>query len=118
MIATQTGQVTSYALDALYDRGMFFVKPGQDVYEGQVVGEHCKDKDITVNVVKAKQMSNVRAAGKDDASRVRPARIMSLEECLEYIQDDELVEITPQAIRIRKRYLKEVDRKRYSRRGE
>ncbi len=118
MIATQTGQVTSYALDALYDRGMFFVKPGQDVYEGQVVGEHCKDKDITVNVVKAKQMSNVRAAGKDDASRVRPARIMSLEECLEYIQDDELVEITPQAIRIRKRYLKEVDRKRHSRRVE
>ena len=79
MIATDTGQVTAYALDDLYDRGIFFVEPGDQVYEGQVVGEHCKDNDIPVNAAKAKQLTNMRAAGKDDAARVRPARIMSLE---------------------------------------
>jgi len=115
MIATETGQVTPYALDALYDRGMFFVKPGDQVYEGQVVGEHCKDLDVPVNVVKTKKMSNVRTTSKDDAAKIRPARQMSLEMCLEYIQDDELVEITPQAIRLRKRLLKEADRRRLSR---
>jgi len=93
MIATTTGQVTAYALDALYDRGIFFVEPGEKVYEGQVVGEHCKDKDIPVNVVKSKQLTNIRAAGKDDAARVRPVRKMSLEAAMEYLQEDELVEI-------------------------
>jgi GTP-binding protein len=112
MIATTTGQVTAYALDALYDRGFFFVEPGEKVYAGQVVGEHCKDNDIPVNVVKAKQMTNIRAAGKDDAARVRTARKMSLEIALEYIQEDELVEICPNSIRIRKRLLKEGDRRR------
>jgi len=115
IVATQTGQVTAYALDGLYDRGIFFVKPGQQVYEGQVVGEHCKDKDIGANVVRAKQMTNIRAAGKDDAAKVRPARIMSLEASLEYIQDDELVEICPDSIRIRKKLLTETDRRRASR---
>jgi GTP-binding protein len=112
MIATNSGQVTAYALDALYDRGMFFVEPGDTVYEGQVVGEHCKEKDIPVNPVRAKQMSNMRASGKDEAARVRPARIMSLELSMEYIQGDELVEICPNSIRIRKRYLREEDRRR------
>jgi GTP-binding protein len=112
MIATTSGQVTAYALDALYDRGLFFVEPGERVYEGQVVGEHCKENDIPVNVVRAKQLTNVRAAGKDDAARVRTARKMSLEIALEYIQEDELVEICPNSIRIRKRLLKEVDRRR------
>ena len=79
MIATMPGQVTAYALDALYERGNFFVEPGDMVYEGQVVGEHCKDSDIPVNPVKAKQMSNMRASGKDEAARVKPARKMSLE---------------------------------------
>ncbi|KKN12786.1 hypothetical protein LCGC14_1013040, partial [marine sediment metagenome] len=102
MIATTTGQVTAYALDALYDRGIFFVGPGQQVYEGQVVGEHCKEKDIPVNVVKTKQLTNVRASGKDDAAKVRPARKMSLEAMMEYIQENELVEICPHSIRIRK----------------
>ncbi len=111
MIATMTGQVTAYALDSLYDRGFFFVRPGEQVYAGQVVGEHCKEKDIPVNVVKAKQLTNIRAAGKDDAARIRPARNMSLEEALEYIQDDELVEILPKTIRIRKRILDENERK-------
>ncbi len=115
MIATTMGQVTAYALDALYDRGIFFVEPGEKVYEGQVVGEHCKEKDITVNVVRSKQLTNIRAAGKDDAAKVRPARIMSLEAAMEYIQEDELVEICPNSIRIRKRLLKETDRRRYDR---
>lgn len=115
MIATNTGQVTAYALDALYDRGIFFVEPGEKVYEGQVVGEHCKEKDIPVNVVKSKQLTNIRAAGKDDAAKIRPARKMSLELALEYIQADELVEICPNSIRIRKRLLKEADRRRFAR---
>lgn len=117
MIATTTGQVTAYALDALYDRGIFFVEPGEKVYEGQVVGEHCKEKDIPVNVVRSKQLTNIRAAGKDDAAKVRPARIMSLEAAMEYIQEDELVEICPNSIRIRKRLLKETDRRRYERKN-
>ena len=115
MVATTTGQVTAYALDGLYDRGLFFVEPGENVYEGQVVGEHCKDNDIPVNVVKGKQLTNIRAAGKDDAAKVRPARKMSLELAMEYIQEDELVEICPNSIRIRKRLLKEADRRRHAR---
>ena len=115
MIATTAGQVTAYALDALYDRGIFFVEPGEKVYEGQVVGEHCKEKDIPVNVVRAKQLSNVRASGKDDAAKIRPARKMSLEATMEYIQEEELVEICPNSIRIRKRFLKETDRRRQTR---
>ncbi|MHC4742003.1 MAG: translational GTPase TypA [Planctomycetota bacterium] len=117
MIATNTGQVTAYALDALYDRGIFFVEPGEQVYEGQVVGEHCKEKDIPVNVVKSKQLTNIRAAGKDDAAKVRAARKMSLEVALEYIQEDELVEVCPNSIRIRKRLLKEADRRRDARKA-
>jgi len=117
MIATTTGQVTAYALDALYDRGIFFVEPGEKVYEGQVVGEHCKDKDVPVNVVRSKQLTNIRAAGKDDAAKVRPARKMSLEAAMEYLQADELVEICPNSIRIRKRLLKETDRRRHERKN-
>ncbi len=117
MIATTTGGVTAYALDALYDRGVFFVEPAEQVYEGQVVGEHCKEKDIPVNVVRGKQLSNVRASGKDEAAKVRPARKMSLEATMEYIQSDELVEICPNSIRIRKRLLKETDRRRHERKN-
>lgn len=117
LIATEAGAVTAYALDNLYDRGFFFVKPGMEVYEGQVVGEHCKDSDIPVNVVRTKKLSNVRAAGKDDAAQIRPMREMSLEACLEYIQEDELVEVTPSTIRMRKRLLSESDRRRHTRRA-
>lgn len=117
MIATTNGQVTAYALDSLYERGIFFVSPGEQVYQGQVVGEHCKENDIPVNVVKGKQLTNVRASGKDDAARVRPARKMSMEATMEYIQEDELVEICPGSIRIRKRYLKETDRRRQARKS-
>jgi len=117
MIATATGQVTAYALDALYDRGIFFVEPGEKVYEGQVVGEHCKENDIPVNAVKSKQLTNIRAAAKDGAAKVRTAGKMSLEAAMEYIQEDELVEICPNSIRIRKRLLKEEDRRRQARKN-
>ncbi|MFH1370468.1 MAG: translational GTPase TypA [Planctomycetota bacterium] len=118
MIATTTGQVTAYALDALYDRGLFFVEPGEQVYAGQVVGEHCKEDDIPVNATRAKQMTNIRAAGKDDAAKIRPPRKMALEVAMEYIQEDELVEICPNSIRLRKRFLKESDRRRQARKSE
>ena len=117
LIANEMGSVTAYALDALYDRGEFFVRPGDRVYEGQVIGEHCRAGDLVVNAVRGKKLTNIRAAGKDDNSQVRPVRDMSLEACLEYIEEDELVEATPHAIRLRKILLKEADRRRQSRRG-
>lgn len=115
MVASETGMVTAYALDALFDRGSFFVAPAETVYEGQIIGEHCKDNDVTVNIARAKQLTNVRSSGRDDQAKVKPPRIMSLEIALEYIQEDELVEVCPSSIRMRKRQLKEVDRKRASR---
>ena len=117
LIASEPGQATAYALDALYDRGVFFIRPGDEVYEGQVVGENCKAGDLVVNVVKGKKLTNIRAAGKDDNSQVRPPREMALEACLEYIDDDELVEVTPGKVRLRKLLLKESDRRRQARRG-
>ncbi len=115
MIASETGQVTGYALSGLYDRGEFFVAPGEKVYEGQVVGEHNKDNDLPVNVLKSKQLSAVRVKNKDDNLQIKPARKMSLEACLEYVAEDELVEVTPESIRIRKRRLTEADRRRAAR---
>jgi len=112
MIASETGAVTSYALDALYDRGVFFVKTGDPIYEGQIVGEHCKSGDIVVNAAKAKHLSNVRSSTKETGAKVRPMREMVLEAALEYIEDDELVEITPKCIRLRKRLLRKGDRKK------
>ncbi|QDT68216.1 GTP-binding protein TypA/BipA [Planctomycetes bacterium MalM25] len=117
LIAHESGQATAYAMDALDDRGVFFIKPGDTVYEGQVVGENCKSGDLVVNVVKGKKLTNMRAAGKDDNNAVRPPRDMSLEACLEYIDDDELVEVTPTGVRMRKILLKESDRRRVARRG-
>ncbi|MEQ8848541.1 translational GTPase TypA [Botrimarina sp.] len=116
LIASEPGQATAYAMDALDDRGVFFVRPGDQVYEGQVVGEHCKAGDLVVNIVRGKKLTNIRAAGKDDNSQVRPPRDMSLEMCLEYIDDDELVEVTPKHVRMRKLMLREPDRRRESRR--
>jgi GTP-binding protein len=115
LISNESGSATAYSLDALYDRGVFFVRPGEDCYLGQIVGENCRAGDLVVNVVRGKQLTNVRASGKDDNAKVRPVREMSLEACLEYIEDDELVEITPKSIRIRKTLLNENDRKRESR---
>ena len=116
MVATDTGQITAYALDQLADRGVMFVEPGDQVYEGQIVGEHCKDNDIPVNAVKMKRLSNMRASGKDVTVVLRAARKMSLENALEYIEADELVELTPKGIRIRKRSLTEAARRRDTRR--
>jgi GTP-binding protein len=118
LIANESGMATAYSLDALYDRGEFFISPGDQVYEGQVVGEHCRAGDLVVNVVKGKKLTNVRAAGKDDNSQVRPVRVMSLETCLEYIEEDELVEVTPTTVRLRKIMLIEADRRRAARRAE
>jgi len=115
MVATETGQVTGYALDQLADRGSMFVKPGDNIYLGQIVGEHCKDKDIPVNVVKTKKLTNMRSSNKDSTVTLKAARQMSLEAALEYIENDELVEITPMSIRLRKRLLTENDRKRAAR---
>ncbi|MCC6681737.1 MAG: translational GTPase TypA [Phycisphaeraceae bacterium] len=118
MVSLQTGRVTAYSLDRLYDRGVFFVRPGDQVYEGQIVGEHCKENDITVNLTINKKLSNMRATGSDDATRVRPARDMSLEACLEYIEEDELVELTPDSVRMRKQLMSEADRRRQERRAK
>jgi GTP-binding protein len=117
MIATEPGQITSYALDNLADRGAFFVRPGDRVYAGQIVGEHNRDNDIEVNAIRLKKLTNIRAAGKDDADKVRPIRDMPLERALEYIQEDELVEVTPNHIRMRKRLLDAPARKREGRRA-
>ena len=118
LLANEPGMVTAYSLDALYDRGEFFVRPGDQVYEGQIVGENCRADDMVVNVVKGKKLTNMRASGKDDNSQVRPVRDMSLEACLEYIEEDELVEVTPSAVRLRKMMLKESDRRRASRQAK
>ncbi|MCC7146299.1 MAG: translational GTPase TypA [Phycisphaeraceae bacterium] len=117
MVATETGSVTAYALDQLSDRGVMFVEPGEQVYEGQIVGEHCKDNDISVNVVRQKKLTNMRAASKDATVVLKAARRMSLEVALEYIEEDERVELTPQSVRLRKRHLKEADRRRLVRRA-
>ena len=106
------GDVMAYALDGLRDRGVMFVKPGDKVYEGMVVGEHCDQKDIAVNVCRAKKASNMRSATADKAIKLSPARELTLEMALEYIEDDELIEITPKTFRMRKKLLKETDRKR------
>lgn len=112
IIAGESGNAFAYALDKLQDRGHFFIEPQTDVYEGQVVGEHSKEGDLVVNVTKSKKLTNVRASGTDDKAQLAPPIIFSLEEALEYIKEDEYVEVTPKAIRIRKILLDENDRKR------
>lgn len=112
MIAMETGPSYAYAIDKLQDRGKFFIDPGDEVYAGEVVGEHVHDNDLVVNVGKAKQLTNVRAASSDDKARIVPRVILSLEEALEYIKGDELVEVTPKSMRMRKIILNHLDRKR------
>lgn len=115
LIALETGTAIAYALDKLQDRGRFFIAPGEEVYMGQVVGEHSRDNDLVVNLTKTKKLSNVRASGSDDKVQLAPPIRFSLEENLEYIQEDEYVEITPKSMRLRKILLDENDRKRASR---
>ena len=112
MIALETGTAYAYAIDKLQDRGKFFIDAGEEVYGGQVVGEHVHDNDLVINVTKAKQLTNVRASGSDEKARVIPKTEMSLEECLEYIKANEYVEVTPKNIRMRKITLDHLERKR------
>ena len=112
LIASETGTAYAYAIDKLQDRGRFFISPMDEVYCGQVVGESTRAGDITINVTKAKQLTNMRASGSDDKAVIVPPKVFSLEEALEYIKADEYVEVTPKAMRLRKILLSEVDRKR------
>jgi GTP-binding protein len=112
LVSMENGQAIPYSIDKLQDRGKFFVDPGEDIYEGQVIGENSRGDDMVVNITKTKKLSNVRSSGADDKAKIVPAIKFSLEEALEYIQKDEYVEVTPNHIRLRKIQLKEVDRKR------
>ncbi len=114
IIASETGTAYAYSIDKLQDRGRFFISPMEEVYMGQVIGEHTRGNDITVNVTKAKQLTNMRASGSDDKASIAPPKVFTLEEALEYIKEDEYVEVTPKAMRLRKILLNEVDRKRAS----
>ncbi|MCI0675498.1 MAG: hypothetical protein L0Y42_06955 [Phycisphaerales bacterium] len=116
MIANDTGSATTYALLNLAERGVMFIQPGDPIYAGQIVGEHNRDNDLNVNVVKAKHLTNIRAASKEQTVVLKAPRILTLEAALEYIEQDELMELTPQSVRIRKRLLLENDRKRADRR--
>ncbi len=115
LISQDDGEIVTYALGKLDDRGRMFVKPGDPVYEGMIVGIHSRDNDLVVNAVRAKQLTNFRVSGKEDAIKITPPIQLTLEYAVDFIADDELVEITPKSIRLRKRYLKEHDRKRASR---
>jgi GTP-binding protein len=112
LISMEKGKAIPYSIDKLQDRGRFFVEPGEDIYEGQVIGENSRRDDIAVNITKMKKMSNVRSSGADDKAKIFPATKFTLEEALEYIQKDEYVEVTPKFVRLRKIYLTEADRKR------
>ena len=114
IISGETGTAYAYSIDKLQDRGRFFISPMDSVYEGQVIGEHTRQNDITVNVTKSKQLTNMRASGSDDKAVITPPKVFTLEEALEYIKEDEYVEVTPHAMRLRKILLHEVDRKRAS----
>ena len=112
LVSLENGTAIPYSIDKIQERGVFFIDPGEDIYEGQVIGENSRADDMGVNVTKTKKLSNVRASGTDDKVKIVPAIKFSLEQALEYIQKDELVEVTPSHIRLRKVYLKETDRKR------
>ncbi len=113
LIVMENGAAIAYSLDNLQDRGVFFVEPGDEVYEGEVIGENNRPGDLVINVTKSKKLTNMRASGSDDKTSLPPPRRFTLEEALEYIQEDELVEVTPKNIRLRKIYLKEIDRKKH-----
>jgi GTP-binding protein len=118
LISTATGESVAFALWNLEDRGEMFIGAGEKIYEGMIIGEHTRPNDLEVNPLKGKQLTNIRASGKDDAVRLTKPRTLTLEQAVAYIEDDELVEITPKYIRLRKRLLDPVARKRASRRAE
>jgi GTP-binding protein len=112
MIAMESGKTTAYALEGLEDRGVLIMGSGQTIYEGQIVGKHSRDNDLTVNACKGKKLTNMRASGSDDSTALQPHLQMTLEQCLSFITDDELIEFTPKSIRLRKMILNEGERKR------
>jgi GTP-binding protein len=118
LISMEKGKAQAYALNMLEERGIMFISPGDDLYEGMIIGENAKPQDLEVNPLKAKQLTNFRASGKDEGIRLTPPRRMTLEQAIAYIQDDELVEVTPKVIRLRKRHLDPHERKRQSRKSE
>ena len=113
LVSMENGAATAYALGQLEDRGIMFIEPGTDVYEGMIVGEANKDADLAVNVVKGKNLTNTRSAGKDHTVVLKRPKVLSLESALEYINNDELVEITPVSFRLRKKILNTEERKKY-----
>ena len=113
LLAKTGGKATGYSIDKLQDRGAFFIDPGQELYEGQIIGEHIKPGDLVVNVAETKKLTNMRSSGTDDSVRITPKIQMTLEECMEYIQQDECIEVTPKSIRLRKIMLNEEDRKKF-----
>ena len=113
LLAKTGGKATGYSIDKLQDRGAFFIDPGQELYEGQIIGEHIKPGDLVVNVAETKKLTNMRSSGTDDSVRITPKILMTLEECMEYIQQDECIEVTPLNIRLRKIQLNEEDRKKF-----
>ena len=115
LISNENGEAVAYALFNLQERGRLFVGPGEKLYEGMIIGIHSRDNDLVVNPIKTKKLTNIRAAGKDDAILLTPPIQLTLEYAVEFIADDELVEVTPASIRIRKRFLKEQERKRAAR---
>jgi GTP-binding protein len=113
------GEAVAYALNMIEERGVLFIAPGDRLYEGMIIGENAKPQDLEVNALKARQLTNFRASGpKEDSIRLTPPKRMTLEQAIAYIQDDELVEVTPRVVRIRKRYLDPHERKRASRKAE
>lgn len=113
LISNETGTATTYGLMSVEDRGVMFIQPGTEVYEGMIVGEHNRDNDLTVNVCKEKHATNVRSATKEETVKMKTPRLLTLEEALEYLNDDELCEVTPQSVRLRKKYLTKSERERY-----
>jgi GTP-binding protein len=115
MISGETGVATAYSIWKLQERGPMFINPGDEIYEGMIMGEHNQGTDLAVNLIKGKKLTNIRAAGHDEAIRLTPPIEMSLEKALSYIQDDELVEVTPKTIRLRKKFLTDNERRRQRR---
>lgn len=115
LISNSAGQATAYSIFALQDRGIMFIQPGQEIYEGMVIGEHNRDNDLVVNPVRGKQLTNVRASGSDENIILTPPRILNLEQAIDFIEVDELIEVTPKSIRLRKAELTENERKRRGR---
>ena len=115
LISLGTGASVAFALGSLEERGVLFIGAGETVYEGMIIGENAREGDLEVNPLRAKQLTNMRSSGKDDAIRLTPPRAMTLEQAIAYIADDELVEVTPKSVRLRKRWLDPNERKRHAR---